>query len=77
MVGAPLTGEEQSTIRSYRPLTAVVLAAPAAREEQKMRRLTLALVGLIERGRVSAWKERTRSAFPVGPALPTTQRSGW
>jgi hypothetical protein len=42
-----------------------------------MRRLAMALVGLIERGHVSAWRERTGSAFPVGPALPTTLRSGW
>jgi hypothetical protein len=42
-----------------------------------MRRLALALMGLIERGRASAWDERTESAFPAGPALPTTLRSGW
>jgi hypothetical protein len=42
-----------------------------------MRRLAMALVGLIERGRASAWAERTESAFPSGPALPTTLRTGW
>ncbi len=42
-----------------------------------MRRLATALMGLIGRGRMSAWHGRTGSAFPVGPALPTTLRSGW
>jgi hypothetical protein len=42
-----------------------------------MRRLVMALVGLIERGQASAWRGRTGSAFPVGPSLPTTVRSGW